>query len=77
VAIARTLLKAPAFIFLDEATSALDTATERTIQVTLRLHPFQSFCLQLCFRETLSSGSNQNACQLSLITTLTDRLTDQ
>ena len=35
VAIARTLLKAPAFVFLDEATSALDTHTERTIQAAL------------------------------------------
>lgn len=33
VAIARTLLKNPAFILLDEATSALDTQTERNIQV--------------------------------------------
>lgn len=33
VAIARTLLKAPAIILLDEATSALDTETERNIQV--------------------------------------------
>lgn len=33
VAIARTLLKAPAIILLDEATSALDTQTERNIQV--------------------------------------------
>ncbi|KAJ8953628.1 hypothetical protein NQ314_007233 [Rhamnusium bicolor] len=32
VAIARTLLKAPAIILLDEATSALDTQTERNIQ---------------------------------------------
>jgi len=33
VAIARTLLKAPAIVLLDEATSALDTKTERQIQV--------------------------------------------
>ncbi|VDN28294.1 unnamed protein product [Cylicostephanus goldi] len=32
VAIARTILKRPQFIFLDEATSALDTNTERAIQ---------------------------------------------
>ncbi|VDL81038.1 unnamed protein product [Nippostrongylus brasiliensis] len=32
VAIARTILKKPQFIFLDEATSALDTRTERAIQ---------------------------------------------
>ncbi|XGW16943.1 hypothetical protein V3C99_001963, partial [Haemonchus contortus] len=32
VAIARTILKKPQFIFLDEATSALDTNTERAIQ---------------------------------------------
>uniref|UniRef100_A0A1I7X544 ABC transporter domain-containing protein n=1 Tax=Heterorhabditis bacteriophora TaxID=37862 RepID=A0A1I7X544_HETBA len=32
VAIARTILKRPQFIFLDEATSALDTHTERAIQ---------------------------------------------
>ncbi|XP_076254265.1 ATP-binding cassette sub-family B member 6-like [Rhynchophorus ferrugineus] len=35
VAIARTLLKAPAVILLDEATSALDTQTERNIQDSL------------------------------------------
>ena len=35
VAIARTLLKAPAIILLDEATSALDTETERNIQSSL------------------------------------------
>lgn len=35
VAIARTLLKAPAIILLDEATSALDTQTERNIQDSL------------------------------------------
>ncbi|XP_060533960.1 ATP-binding cassette sub-family B member 6-like isoform X2 [Cylas formicarius] len=35
VAIARTLLKAPAIILLDEATSALDTHTERNIQEAL------------------------------------------
>ncbi|CAH1788119.1 unnamed protein product [Owenia fusiformis] len=35
VAIARTLLKAPAFVLLDEATSALDTQTERNIQASL------------------------------------------
>ncbi|KAK7872158.1 hypothetical protein R5R35_001724 [Gryllus longicercus] len=35
VAIARTLLKAPAIVLLDEATSALDTETERNIQVAL------------------------------------------
>ncbi|CAG9770126.1 unnamed protein product [Ceutorhynchus assimilis] len=35
VAIARTLLKAPAIILLDEATSALDTQTERNIQESL------------------------------------------
>lgn len=33
IAIARTMLKGPAFILLDEATSALDTQTERNIQV--------------------------------------------
>jgi len=33
VAVARTILKAPAFVLLDEATSALDTQTERNIQV--------------------------------------------
>lgn len=32
VAIARTLLKQPAFLIFDEATSALDSETERTIQ---------------------------------------------
>ena len=35
VAIARTILKAPAIILLDEATSALDTETERNIQSSL------------------------------------------
>ncbi|CAG0897622.1 unnamed protein product [Darwinula stevensoni] len=35
VAIARMILKAPAFIFLDEATSALDTQSERNIQSAL------------------------------------------
>lgn len=35
VAIARTLLKAPAVVLLDEATSALDTETERNIQSSL------------------------------------------
>ena len=35
VAIARTLLKAPAIVLLDEATSALDTRTERHIQSSL------------------------------------------
>jgi ABC-type transport system involved in Fe-S cluster assembly fused permease/ATPase subunit len=35
VAIARTLLKAPAVVLLDEATSALDTQTERNIQAAL------------------------------------------
>ncbi|CAI2349196.1 unnamed protein product [Caenorhabditis sp. 36 PRJEB53466] len=35
VAIARTILKKPQFIFLDEATSALDTPTERAIQKCL------------------------------------------
>ena len=35
VAIARTLLKAPAILVLDEATSALDTFTEREIQDAL------------------------------------------
>ncbi|KAK7109557.1 ATP-binding cassette sub-family B member 6-like [Littorina saxatilis] len=35
VAIARTLLKAPAIVLLDEATSALDTKTERQIQHSL------------------------------------------
>ncbi|XP_076463743.1 ATP-binding cassette sub-family B member 6-like [Babylonia areolata] len=35
VAIARTLLKAPAIVLLDEATSALDTKTERQIQRSL------------------------------------------
>ncbi|UJR30014.1 hypothetical protein I4U23_017559 [Adineta vaga] len=36
VAIARTLLKAPAIVLLDEATSALDTLTERHIQSALQ-----------------------------------------
>ncbi|CAF0760216.1 unnamed protein product [Adineta steineri] len=36
VAIARTLLKAPAIVLLDEATSALDTHTERQIQSALQ-----------------------------------------
>ncbi|CAF1480233.1 unnamed protein product [Rotaria sp. Silwood1] len=36
VAIARTLLKAPAIVLLDEATSALDTFTERQIQSALK-----------------------------------------
>ncbi|XP_064095377.1 ATP-binding cassette sub-family B member 6-like [Macrobrachium nipponense] len=36
VAIARTILKNPAFILLDEATSALDTQTERNIQAALQ-----------------------------------------
>ena len=35
VAIARTILKAPAIVLLDEATSALDTQTERNIQTSL------------------------------------------
>ncbi len=35
VAIARTILKAPAILILDEATSALDTQTEREIQSAL------------------------------------------
>ncbi|XP_046805510.1 ATP-binding cassette sub-family B member 6 [Lucilia cuprina] len=35
IAIARTLLKAPALVLLDEATSALDTNTERNIQAAL------------------------------------------
>ncbi|MDB5538024.1 MAG: transporter ATP-binding protein/permease [Devosia sp.] len=35
VAIARTILKAPAILILDEATSALDTKTERDIQSAL------------------------------------------
>jgi ATP-binding cassette, subfamily B, heavy metal transporter len=35
VAIARTLLKAPAILILDEATSALDSRTEAEIQATL------------------------------------------
>ena len=35
VAIARTILKAPAILVLDEATSALDTFTEREIQGAL------------------------------------------
>jgi len=37
VAIARTLLKAPAIVLLDEATSALDTKTERQIQVNINM----------------------------------------
>ena len=37
IAIARTILKAPAIILLDEATSALDTTTERNIQVDISL----------------------------------------
>lgn len=37
VAIARTILKAPAIVLLDEATSALDTKTERNIQASLAL----------------------------------------
>jgi len=37
VAIARTILKAPAILILDEATSALDTKTERDIQSALDL----------------------------------------
>ena len=36
VAIARTILKAPAILLFDEATSALDTKTEREIQASLR-----------------------------------------
>uniref|UniRef100_A0A914XI34 Uncharacterized protein n=1 Tax=Plectus sambesii TaxID=2011161 RepID=A0A914XI34_9BILA len=36
IAIARTILKAPKFVFLDEATSALDTNTERNIQASLQ-----------------------------------------
>ncbi len=37
VAIARTILKAPAILMLDEATSALDTRTEQEIQAALDL----------------------------------------
>jgi len=36
VAIARTILKNPPILILDEATSALDTATEHSIQASLR-----------------------------------------
>lgn len=36
VAIARTILKAPAILLFDEATSALDTHTEKEIQASLR-----------------------------------------
>jgi ATP-binding cassette subfamily B protein len=36
VAIARTILKAPAILLFDEATSALDTGTEKEIQASLR-----------------------------------------
>jgi ATP-binding cassette subfamily B protein len=36
VAIARTILKAPAILLFDEATSALDTQTEKEIQASLR-----------------------------------------
>jgi len=36
VAIARTILKAPAILLFDEATSALDTGTEKEIQTSLR-----------------------------------------
>ncbi|MBL8667935.1 MAG: ABC transporter ATP-binding protein/permease [Rhodospirillales bacterium] len=36
VAIARTILKAPAILVFDEATSALDTQTEKEIQASLR-----------------------------------------
>ncbi|MCW8914849.1 MAG: ATP-binding cassette domain-containing protein, partial [Magnetovibrio sp.] len=36
VAIARTILKAPAILLFDEATSALDTHTEKEIQTSLR-----------------------------------------
>jgi ATP-binding cassette subfamily B protein len=36
VAIARTILKAPAVLLFDEATSALDTQTEKEIQASLR-----------------------------------------
>jgi len=36
VAIARTILKAPAILVFDEATSALDTQTERAIQASLK-----------------------------------------
>lgn len=36
VAIARTILKAPAILLFDEATSALDTQTEKAIQTSLR-----------------------------------------
>ena len=35
VAIARTILKAPAILVFDEATSALDSATEQNIQAEL------------------------------------------
>ena len=45
VAIARMILKAPAFIFLDEATSALDTQSERNIQVL----PFAKKSLKFFF----------------------------
>jgi len=37
VAIARTILKAPAILILDEATSALDSVTERDIQSALEM----------------------------------------
>uniref|UniRef100_A0A914X1U6 ATP-binding cassette sub-family B member 6 n=1 Tax=Plectus sambesii TaxID=2011161 RepID=A0A914X1U6_9BILA len=36
VAIARTILKSPSFVFLDEATSSLDTHTERNIHASLQ-----------------------------------------
>lgn len=59
VAIARTLLKSPAFVLLDEATSALDTNTERNIQV---LNPRLRFSLRDGFTSSMLYGETPVLC---------------
>jgi len=59
VAIARTLLKAPALLVFDEATSALDSATERVIQSELNAIARQRTTLVIAHRLSTVVGADQ------------------